>query len=96
MESVQERGKGKREGGVAGASAALLEIARVGLVDDGRAGIDIEINGDPDDKTPGVAYCWVKIHGDTTADRNTIKKVFTDKGWTCKNTSKTDAKCTSP
>jgi hypothetical protein len=94
VESAQAGGEGKRKGGVAGASAALQEIARVGLVDDGRAGIDIEINGDPD--KPGVAYCWVKIHGDTTGDRDTIKKVFTDKGWTCKNTSKTDAKCTSP
>jgi hypothetical protein len=89
-----EASKGKREGGVAGASAALKEIARGRLVDDGRADIDLEITGDPD--KPGVAYCWVKIHGDTTKDRDDLKKVFTDKGWTCTNTGKKDAKCTSP
>ena len=81
-------------GGGGGVADALRDIVGKGLLDNGRASIVLEVDGDTD--MPGVVYCWVKIHGDTTADRDTLKQTYLDKGWTCKNTSKTDAKCTSP
>jgi hypothetical protein len=85
--------RGARE--VVSATVDLRRLVRGRRLDPGLEGIDIHIEEHPQE--PGVAYCTVKIDGDTKADRDAIKKMFTDKGWTCKNDAKdeTKATCTS-
>jgi hypothetical protein len=50
---------------------------------------------EPDQGGPKFAECQVDIKGDTKGDRDTIKKIFTDKGWSCTNTGDKTATCTS-
>ena len=79
---------------VAYATAALRRIVRAGHAEAGLAGINIQIQGDPE--RPGFAECSVQIHGDTQEDAEHIATRFENDGWTCQSSGPTDVTCTSP
>ena len=81
---------------VAAAIGVLRRVARGRVFDPGLDGIVVTIGGEGE---PGnfVVYCQVDIKGDTTADRDKIKKKFPkSEGWTCTNTGDTTATCKNP
>jgi hypothetical protein len=97
MEAAQKKRKRTYNGGardVVSATGALRRIVRAGRLEAGLTGIDIHIEGNPEE--PGVAYCYVDIHGDSQADAEKIAERYEDDGWTCQSTGPTDVRCESP